>query len=146
MQTTEVARIDSPAEEVWRTLADFGRISEWAPDLDHSCLATEAATGPGVTRRVQAGRTVLLEHVLIWEPGERLGYCIEGLPRAVRQAETTWVLERSGDRTVVKVVNQLDAGSRPAQRLLARLLGRAMARASRRMLGGLKVHLEGCVT
>ena len=47
----------------WDVLADFGAIATWAPNVDHSCLMSEQEPDVGTTRRVQTGRTTLLETV-----------------------------------------------------------------------------------
>lgn len=138
-ETTSIAR---SADHVWAALADFGGIGRWAPNVDHSCLTTEGSEGVGTTRRVQVGRIALLERVVEWEPGERLAYSIEGLPPVVRSVTTTWRVEGAGSATAVTVTSAVDTGPRPPQQLIARVVGRGLAKASRQMLAGLKTHLE----
>ena len=49
--------------EVWDVLADFGSISSWADNIDHSCILNHGPGEPiGTTRRVQIGRDALVEH------------------------------------------------------------------------------------
>ncbi len=138
-ETTTIAR--SP-DHVWAALADFGGIGRWAGNVDHSCLTTERSEGVGATRRVQVGRNVLLERVVEWEPGDRLAYRIEGLPPVVRSVSNTWRLEGQGAATIVTLTSAVDTGPRPPQQLIARVIGKGLARASRQMLTGLKTHLE----
>ncbi len=138
-ETTSIAR--SP-DHVWAALADFGGIGRWAPNVDHSCLTTERCEGVGTTRRVQAGRNALLERVVEWEPGARLAYRIEGLPPVVRSVTSTWRLDGAGSATTVTLTSVVDAGPRPPQQLIARVVGRSVAKASREMLAGLRNHLE----
>jgi len=131
----------SPAA-TWATVSDFGGISRWAPNVDHSCLMSESDLGMGSVRRVQVDRNTLLERIVDWEPDLRLGYSIDGLPPVVRSATTTWRLSGCDETTTVTVTSRVDAGPRPPQRVLARVVGRILARASRQMLQGLKAHLE----
>ncbi|NIR40417.1 MAG: SRPBCC family protein [Actinobacteria bacterium] len=138
-EKTSIAR--SP-EQVWAALADFGGISRWAPNVDHSCLTTGQHEGVGSVRRVQVGRNALLERVVEWEPGLHLGYRIEGLPPVVRSAVNTWRITGSGEATTVTLTSRIDAGPRPPQQVVARVFGRVLARSSRQMLAGLKAHVE----
>ena len=55
--------IDASPDDVWAILADFGEIGLWAPNFDHSCLLSEQTSGVGTVRRVQVGRTTLVETV-----------------------------------------------------------------------------------
>lgn len=142
VEISEELSIARSANEVWAALAEFGRIARWAPNVDHSCLATTQAEGVGTVRRVQVGRNALLERVVEWEPGRRLGYAIEGLPPAVRSVTNTWQLDAMGSSTRVSLTSEVDAGSRPPQKLVARAAGRMLAKASDRMLHGLSRHLE----
>jgi len=126
---------------VWAVLADFGAISRWAPNVDHSCLTTEAGTGVGAVRRVQVGRNALLERVVEWEPGERISYEISGLPPVVRSVTSTWQLTGSASWTTVTLTNRVNTGPRPPQVVAARVVGRMLAKTSRQMLDGLQAHV-----
>ena len=123
-------------------LADFGGISRWAPNVDHSCLTTAWDEGQGTVRRIQTGRNVLLERVTEWDSGQRLGYAIEGLPPVVRSVTNTWELVAEGPSTTVSLTSVVDAGSRPPQKVVARVVGRMLGRASDQMLEGLDRHLR----
>ena len=69
-------------QAVWKVLADFGALSSWARNVDHSCLLEHGDDGVGVgtSRRVQVGRNTLVERVTDVIPGSTLAYDIEGLP------------------------------------------------------------------
>ncbi len=141
-EVEETIRIDRPVGDVWSALARFDAISTWAPNVDHSSLMTEQAEGPGAVRRVQVGRQALVERVVEWDVGERLSYSIEGLPPVVRSVTNTWRLDDQGAATAVMLTSVIDAGQRPPQQLVARVIGRALAKASTAMLTGLAQHLE----
>lgn len=141
-EIAETVGITRPTHDVWAALADFGGISHWAPNVDHSCLTTEQGEGLGTTRRVQVGRTALLERVVAWEPGEVVAYSIQGLPPVVRSVTNTWRLEGAGSGTTVTLTSAIDTGPRPPQQVIGRVVARGLAKASREMLAGLKAHLE----
>ena len=142
-EIVEQIGIERPPADVWTALADFGSIGRWAPNVDHSCLTTEQGDGVGAVRRVQVGRNALLERVVEWTPGERLAYVIEGLPPVIRSVTNTWQLAGSDHSTRVTLTSTVDAGSRPPQKVVARIVGRGLGSASRQMLSGLKRHVEG---
>ena len=77
-----------------------------------------------------------------WEPGRQLCYSIEGLPPVVRSVTNTWKLDGTDGGTAVTITSRIDTGPRPPQQVVARVFGRVLAKASRRMLEGLKTHLE----
>lgn len=138
----ETVTIRQPASAVWAVLADFEAISRWAPNVDHSCATTHVATDVGATRRIQTGRTTVLETVTEWEPERVLAYSISGLPPVIRSVTNTWRLTGSGSVTEVTLTSSIDAGPRPPQKLVARAVGRALAKASRQMLDGLDRHVN----
>lgn len=146
---TSVSRtgsIPAPPEVVWDALADFGAIVVWAPNVDHSCLLTEESSDVGTARRIQAGRTTLVETVTEWTPpdGARAGvvsYSLVGLPKVVRSVTNSWRLESHGGRTAVTLTSTVDAGPRPPQKLIARIVARKLASASDEMIAGLTAHL-----
>jgi len=141
------ATIEAPAHAVWTALADFPGISRWAVNIDHSSSMTETTVGLGAVRRIQTGRTTLVETVQEWEPGRRLAYDITGLPPIVRSVVTRWTLAgEAADSTDVSVRTDVDAGPRPPQRLIARLVARKFGSAADEMLAGLTTHVERSVT
>jgi carbon monoxide dehydrogenase subunit G len=140
--------IAATPEEVWAVLSDFAAISAWAPNVDHSCLLTEQATGVGTARRIQAGRTTLVETVAEWTPPTDdttavLSYALTGLPKVVRSVTNTWNLKRDRAGTAVTLTSTIDAGSRPPQKVVARIVGRKLASASDEMIAGLTDHIAG---
>ncbi len=138
---TEVIRstvVSAPPCAVWRVLGEFGAISGWAANVDHSCLLTEQAEGVGTVRRIQTGRTTIVERVVTWEPPSILTYSLEGLPPIVRSATNTWVVEAAPTGSRVSLISRVDAGPRPPQRLVAVAIGRRLARVSEVLLAGLE--------
>lgn len=143
--TAEVRRtrtVAAPPDAVWRVLARFGDLARWAPDVDHACLLRDGDLAVGLVRRVQVGRTTLLETVDALDPGRLLGYRITGLPPVLRSVRNDWLLEPSASGTDVSLTTTVDAGPRPPQQLVARLVGTRMAKASDSMLAG----LDRCLT
>ena len=79
---------------MWDVLADFGAISSWAANVDHSCLLEHGPTGTavGTSRRVQVGRDTLVERITEFDRTGALAYDIEGLPRRLRRVANRWTL------------------------------------------------------
>ncbi|MFV1989145.1 MAG: SRPBCC family protein, partial [Acidimicrobiales bacterium] len=121
----------------WPAKTDFGAISDWAPDVDHSCLLTEGHTGVGTTRRIQAGRITLLETITRWDPGLSLAYTIEGLP-TVRLVKNEWQLDPVAAGTLVSLITRIEPGPKPVHKLVAKALSRKLTGASKQMLSGLE--------
>lgn len=141
-EAVRTCNVTSGPAVVWDVLADFGNLADWVSEIDHSELTTLETGGVGATRRVQRGRSVLLERVVDWEPGQSLAYEITGLPRIVRRAENRWHLDALGAGTEVTLTSIVDAGGRPPQELVATAVATAMGRVSRMLLAGLAAHLE----
>ena len=142
MATIErTALIDSPADDVWAVLADFDSISEWADFVDHSCLMSEQTEGAGTARRIQMGRTTIIETITDWESGAMFSYAISGLPPVIGSVTNTWRIGASGNSTMVSLTTEIDAGARPPRRLVAGVVGRRLGRSSDAMLAGLSTHL-----
>lgn len=142
-EVVRTRRIEVDPDEVWAALADFGSISRWAPNVDHSCLMSDQREGVGTIRRIQAGRTTVVERVVDWEAPTSLAYRIDGLPPIVRSVVNRWTIEPADGAAEVSLATEIDAGPRPPQRLAARAIGRRLAGASDQMLAGLDRHLAG---
>lgn len=142
---TRTRTIGAKPQAVWDVLADFGAISAWADNVDHSCILEPSPDGRpvGLSRRVQTGRMTLIERITDFEAPATIAYDIEGLPQRVRTVTNCWSLEPEGDgSTVVSLTSTVDLGSRPPQQLAARVLARVLAKQSDVMLAGLADHLE----
>lgn len=136
-------RVAAAPAAIWETLADFAGISRWAPNVDHACLMSEQDQGVGMRRRIQSGRTTVVETVTKWEPELLVRYLITGLPSVIKSVTNTWQLERSGDATAVTLTTEVDAGSRPPQQVVAKVVARKLSEASEQMLAGLQHAIEG---
>ena len=79
-------------QQVWDVLADFGSISSWADNLDHSCILNHGSDPVGTTRRVQIGRDALVERIIEFDPTWALAYEVEGLPKRLRRFTNRWTL------------------------------------------------------
>lgn len=133
-----------PPEQVWHVLADFGALSSWAVNVDHSCVLEHGASaGIGTSRRVQVGRDTLVERITEFDAPVALAYDIEGLPRRVRRVANRWTLTPAGNSTGVTLTTTVEIGANPVAGVAERALCRFMARQSDTMLAGLAARVEG---
>ncbi len=143
IQRTRV--IAARPQEIWDVLADFGSISSWAGNVDHSCILWAGADGGplGTARRVQVKRDALVERITEFDPPRALAYEIEGLPRRLRRVTNRWTVEpATAGSTRVTLASTVDIGPRAIQHLAERLLCRFLARQSDTMLAGLANRTE----
>lgn len=148
MSATVVRSLDiaAPIASVWSVLAAFDELAHWAPDVDHSCGLQRPGAEPGgvgAARRVQIGRTTLVETVTEWSPGHRLAYDIGGLPPVLRGVSNTWDLEDTGQGTAVVLTTAVDAGPKPPRRAVARIVAARLGRSSDSLLRGLAAAATG---
>ncbi|MGE5696509.1 MAG: SRPBCC family protein [Candidatus Sericytochromatia bacterium] len=145
MANTRRARIIAAApQDIWNVLADFGSISAWADNVDHSCILTHGPGGGpvGTTRRIQAGRNTLVERITEFDPPHTVAYDIEGLPERLGHVANRWTLSPTAAGTHVTLTSTVEIGSRPTQQLAELLFCRVLARQSDCMLDGLASRLE----
>jgi len=132
-------------QAVWDVLADFGSLSSWARNIDHSCLLEHGADGVavGTSRRVQIGRNTLVERVTDCVPAASLGYEIEGLTRRLHRVANRWTLEPMAPGfTAVTVTTTVEIGTNPVARIAERAMCRLMTKQSDAMLAGLSQRVE----
>lgn len=135
--------IAAPLQAVWDVLADFGSLSSWADDIDHSCILRHGQDGPvGTTRRVQVGRNTVVERIIAFDPPVTLAYRIEGLPLRVHTAVNRWTLTPKDSATVVTLTSALDVDAGPLSGAAEWIACRAMAKQSDSLLAGLAHRLE----
>lgn len=134
----------APPQRVWDVLADFGDLSSWSANVDHSCLLEHGPDGPavGTSRRVQVGRDTLVERITELHAPDALAYDIEGLPRQVRRVENRWTLKPAGDSTGVTLTTTVEIGANLLAGVAERALCRFMAKQSETMLAGLAARVE----
>ena len=143
---TEVVRtriVNAQVGQIWDVLADYGAISGWASNVSHSSLTTDAVDGVGAIRRVQVERNALLEEVVEWQPEVALSYDISGLPKIIRSVNNRWTLIARDMTTVVTLTSTVDAGPRPPQKLVARIVARQLSKAAEQLFAGLAPRAEG---
>jgi carbon monoxide dehydrogenase subunit G len=129
-------------QAVWDVLADFGSISAWADNVDHSCILNHGDEPLGATRRVQIGRNALVETITEFDAPYALAYDVAGLPKRVRRFTNRWSLRRVSGGTTVTVTSTVEIGSGPLQKLAERAVCRIQTRQSDIMLAGLVSRLE----
>jgi hypothetical protein len=130
-------------KEVWDVLADFGSISSWADNIDHSCILNHGSEPVGTTRRVQIGRNALVERITEFDPTWALAYDVEGLPKRVHRFTNRWTLRAAqGGKTVVTLTSTVEMGPGRMHTLAERALCRVQVRQSDVMLAGLASRLE----
>jgi hypothetical protein len=131
--------------DIWDVLADFGSISSWARNVDHSCVLFSGPDGSpvGTARRVQFRRDVLVERITELDPLRILAYDIDGLPSWLGRVSNRWMLAPTGgESAVVTVTSTVEIGPRATQKLAERVVCRFVARQSDSMLAGLASRLE----
>lgn len=145
-QISRSRTVAAAPEAVWTVLADFGAISSWAGNVDHSCLLEHGPDGPaiGTSRRVQVGRDALVERITDFVPPAVLAYDIEGLPRQLRRVANRWTLiPATGGGTDITLTSTVEIGANPVAELAERAMCRFMSKQSDAMLAGLAEQLEG---
>lgn len=136
--------IPARPQVIWDVLADFGSLSAWADNADHSCILNHGPDGGevGTTRRIQMGRNTLLERIVEFDPPTALSYTIEGLPSRLQHVVNRWTLRPTGSATEVTLTSRVEAGAGPVGRAAEWAVCRAMARQSDSLLSGLARRTE----
>jgi uncharacterized protein YndB with AHSA1/START domain len=136
--------ITAPPQAIWDVLADFGSLSSWAHNADHSCILNHGPDGTpmGTTRRIQIGRNVLVERIIEFAPPAALAYDIEGLPARLRTVVNRWTLRPSGGATEVTLTSRVEIGAGPVARAAEWVVCRGLAKESDSMLTGLARRTE----
>ena len=141
-QVVSSRRSSAPPAEVWRVLSDYFGLATWASEIDHSSAMTATEAGPGASRRVQVGSTVLLENVIDWEPEAGMAYEIVGLPPVLRRVENRWTLTPDGDGTAIELVATVEPGPRPPMKIAAKAAARRIGRTNRSLVDDLAAAAE----
>jgi carbon monoxide dehydrogenase subunit G len=135
--------IAADLQAVWDVLADFGSISSWADNIDHSCILVQGDEPVGTTRRVQVGRNALVETITEFAPLRVIAYDVDGLPKRVRRFTNRWSLQPTGnDATIVTLTSTVEIGSGAVNKLAERAMRRVQIRQSDILLADLARRLE----
>ena len=134
--------IAADPKAVWAVLADFGAISSWADNIDHSCILNHGSEPIGTTRRVQIGRNALVEQITEYDDMHSVAYDVAGLPKRLRRFNNRWSLRSGIDGTVVTLTSTVEIGSGPIHKLVEQAVCRVQSRQSDIMLAGLAHRLE----
>ena len=114
--------IAAEPQAVWDVLADFGSISSWADNIDHSCVLVQGDQPLGTTRRVQIGRNALVETITEFDSPRAIAYDVDGLPKRVRRFTNRWSLQPADRGTIVTLTSTVKIGSGALRNLAERTL------------------------
>ncbi len=93
--------IDAPAEEVWRVLADFGEVHQWAPSVTNSYSTSERNGGLDASRHCEIqGFGSVEENITEWNEGSDFTYFATGVG-PISEGHSTWSVEAVGNKTRV---------------------------------------------
>jgi uncharacterized protein YndB with AHSA1/START domain len=136
--------ITAPPQAIWDVLADFGAISSWASEVDHSCILNRGPGGEmlGTTRRAQMGRNTLVERITVCDPLSAVAYDVEGLPKALGHVANRWTLRPVAHATEVTMTSTVEIGRNPLARAAELFICRGMAKTSDSLLAGLAKRME----
>lgn len=144
----DISRVRTVAAEqtaIWDVLADFGAISSWADNVDHSCIQRCDGDGVGVgtVRRLQLGPNTVLERITEFAPPRALAYTVEGLPARLGTVTNRWSLHPDGGgQTVVTLTSTVQVGPGPIAGLTEQLVRHLVAKPSHTLLAGLAQRME----
>ena len=137
--------IEAPVQEVWKTLADIGRIYQWNPGVVASHTTSDQMTGNGATRHCDlGGKNFLHEEVVEWQPQQKLTMRINDTNLPFKTADIRFTLQDEGTATVVTVspIYQLKFG--PFGRLFNQIYVEGNYKSGmEKLLAGLKDYVEG---
>lgn len=136
--------IAAQPQAIWDVLSDFGAISSWASDVDHSALLNHGPDGDplGTTRRVQLGRNAVVERIKEFTAPTAIAYDVEGLPPIMGKLANRWTLRPAGDVTEVTLTSTVDLGNNPLASAAEWVALRGIARTSDSLLDGLAHRME----
>lgn len=143
MQVSVSRRINLPAEDVWRHLADFSGIARFHPFVETADQLSENNEGVGARRRCNFydGKSVV-ERVLEWEPGRRQKIELSEMPMPMKRAVAEFALVQRGERDTDVSITMFFT---PKYGLLGALMGAVMMKPMMRkifaqVLQGLEHH------
>ena len=142
---TKELRITASKEQVWDILADFGAVSNWAPNVSESHTTTEAIRGVGAVRVCDHEKMGHLEErIVAWDEGSSLSYDVtKGLPFPMKSLNNVWSVSDAGDGAVVTLTMDFRMGLGPLGALPALIARPLMRKEMGVNLAGLKQYTEG---
>ena len=109
--------IDAPRQEVWdKTMADFGSIFEWNPNVPKSYATNDIKDGLGATRHCDlGGKSSIEERITEWKAGRSLEVLItegKGMPpfKNMPTARFDMADEKGGTRVRMSLEYQIGMG------------------------------------
>ncbi len=136
--------ISASPEQVWAVLADIGNIAEWNPGVEHSQQTSTGDVAVGATRRCElGGKNYLDEEVVLFEPYRRMTICVTDSNLPFESAYIRFMLEPSGEHTMVSVSPDYQLKYGWLGQLLDKLMVRTQYRKGMQgLLQGLKTYVE----
>lgn len=135
LEITKTIDIDAPVNDLWRKLAKLDDVQDFVENVTKSYYSSEQKEGVGAERTCEVrGFGTLIEQVIEWKDGETLTYAIEGMPKIVKHAQSTWRLQpKNHVQTTVTVTSSIDT----RYGVLGKLMGNlAMKPQLTRVIGG----------
>jgi uncharacterized protein YndB with AHSA1/START domain len=138
MRATSITTVKAPVQHVWEVLADHEGMSEWAPGLKASLSkpGTTERNGVGAVRRLGVGLPgpVIVEEIVEFEPGKRLGYkALGGVPLKNYHGEVSLHEVPGGTEISYSVIvdKRLPFGEQTVAKVISKTLLTALARRAR---------------
>jgi ligand-binding SRPBCC domain-containing protein len=106
-------------QAVWKVLARFGNVEEWAPGIRRCRLVSDQATGVG-TRRVirHAWGFRIDESVTKWNEGQGMAFELLKAPFPMKNTVETWEIAAENGGTRITTTVSYDMGIGPLGALL----------------------------
>ena len=129
---------------VWRILADFGAVQNWAPYMKKSHLVGDIRSGIGMRRSMRhAWGFRFEEEVTQWHESKGFAFDVIRAPFPMRDVKESWAFGSEKGGTVVETQVRYGVHLGPAGKALDWALIRFVVRREMREgLGGLKRYAE----
>ena len=110
LQITRTVDIDAPVDAVWKTLAKLDDVQNFIDSISRSVYNTDQAEGVGASRTCDVdGFGTVVEEMVEWKDGEGFSFTIEGGPKMMKSALSTWRLERKSEfQTTLHVTSTVE--------------------------------------
>jgi len=140
----EQIAIAMPHQTVWKLLADFGGVSEWAPYMKTSHLIGDIQSGVGMRRGMRHAWGFRFEEAVTqWQDGKGFSFDVFRAPFPMKDVKESWSIDHhNGFSTVSTRVTygmRLGLIGKAIDWLLVRFIVKREMRAG---LRGLKQHSE----